>query len=884
MGRVIARYLFFILALFASIASFSQSQVLGKITNNSGETLPGVSILLKNNEGKIVTYAIATSEGTYTLILEEGSYSIEANLLGYKKQSLNLTIGNNQKLIQDFILQPFGEELKEVIIEYEQPVKLRGDTLVFDAKSYTKGTEAVVEDLLKNIPGITIAKDGTIRYNDKPIEKIMVEGDDLFNKGYSILTRNMPNKPLDKVEVLQNYSSNKLLKGIEESSAVALNLTLQDKYKSLWFGNIEVGYGERNRYLANGSLMNFTNNYKTFFTTSFNNAGYDRIGNPDAMVSNSVDLESIGYGYRAAQVMNIGFKVPRLDEERARFNNAEMATLSTIFPLGDKGKLKLLGFMGFDEQDAYQDRFSVTDFNGTYFENTEVNDSRNKISRTFTNALINYDLSATQMLQASTTISGGKSNFRNNYIFNGTGTRETLETRNTYFDQKATYTHKWKERNVVLFKTRFFTDRLPQNYGINDYLLGDLFQYEGITAIGNDAKASKEYAGVQADFKLKQKNGDLINFAVGLDHNNDNLATTFSLYNEGATITPEGYQSDATFRTDDIYAKSGYSYKFKDVSLGASVDVHQFYNYFENKEGQIKKQNPFLVNPSLYATWQIKPDNTVGASYNYNISNTDLLQVNDAYMLTSSRGFSRGLGYFSQLQSSSTSLYFTTKHYLNRYQFSFGLDYSKQNDVIAYRSLLDQNTSLSEAFIMEGGNRLGARISGHYIVRPLKGTIKFAADAGRVVYFNRINNSGLRQNTIYNQEFVFGWTSNFKGPFNFNCETQWDYLQVKSDNTFKNTTKYSFINIQYVFSERFNLQLNTEHYNFGGMDRYNNYFFSDLTARYNFAKDKYSIGIDARNLFDTKSFTTYNVSDIGYSVNQYRLLPRYTMLSFKFRF
>src|SRR5690606_21621089 len=199
--------------------------------------------------------------------------------------------------------------------------------------------------------------------------------DDLFNKGYSLLTRNMPSKPLDKVEVLQNYSNNKLLKGIEDSKAVALNLTVQDEYKNLWFGDLMAGYGIEERYVLSGNLMKFGEKYKAFFTTSLNNAGYERVGNISDMVYNSGDMETVGRGSSTIQTMSLSAKTARLSEDRTRINNAEMATLSTIFPLSLKTKLKLAGFLGFDELKAYQNSYSVTDFGTTYFENTESNNS-----------------------------------------------------------------------------------------------------------------------------------------------------------------------------------------------------------------------------------------------------------------------------------------------------------------------------------------------------------------------------------------------------------------------------------------------------------------------------------------------------------------------------
>jgi hypothetical protein len=875
-----------IVLFLVGFSAFSQTEINGRITATSGETLPGASVLLKDKDQKIIAFAISGNSGGYMLEASQpGDYNLEVNFLGFEKQTTLITVTTTDKTLKhDFTLKEGGEMLKEVVIEAGQPVTRKGDTLSYSAKALSTGHEVVVEDLLKNIPGITILADGTIKYGDTTVEKVMVDGDDLFNRGYSLLTKNMPTQPLDKIEVLRNYSKNKLLKGIENSDGVALNLTIDEKFRAIWFGNLTVGYGNDNRYNAKGNLMNFGKSYKNFFNFSANNAGIDNVGNINDMQYNSSDLETIGGG-RASQVMNLSNSVSRIDESRARFNNAKAAGLSSIMPLGKKAKLRLRGFAGFDELSTFQNSRTVTDFEDTYFENNEVNNSKSNIKKGYLNASINYDVSATQMLQTLSTFNLGKTDFNNNLTFNGVSTREQLETNSTYFDQQLTYTHKWKNRNVVLLKGRFLTDKLPQNYGINSYLLGNLFTYDSINAVGNNIKSSKQYAGLQADFKLKQKNGNLIAFNAGFENNNDNLATQFSLFTNNGIVNPSDFQSHSSYNVADLYAKSGYAWQIgKAAIINGSVSVHQLFNRFENKEGQAKNQNPFFVNPYLNLKWDIVPGSTLFASYTYNVSNSSIQQINDAYLLTSSRSFTKGLGDFNQLESSSANVSYTKKHYLDRYSVTTGLSYARQNDVISYRSQLDQNSAISEAFVMRGGDRVGANINTYFVIKKLKGAVAFDVRADRNVYYNIVNESALRKNIVYGQNYKLGWRSSFKSAFNFNLGTEWRYSQVKSDNTFKNTSKFSFLDLMYAVTDKLDFKAKAEHYNFGGLDKYNNYFFADLEAKYSLKKDTYSISLSGRNLFNTNVFTTYSVSDVGYSTNSYRLLPRYVMLSFTFRF
>src|SRR5690606_32631109 len=267
--------------IFYFIHIQAQTTLGGTVTDDFGEHIDNASVLVKDNEEHILQFGFTNNQGQYDIQIEnEGKFVVEVNKMGYEKSSKPLSVTPHKKQYTvDFVLQERLEVLEELVIEIDNPIQLRGDTLVYDAKTFATGREQVVEDLLKNIPGITVEKDGKIKFEDTYIEKVMVGGDDLFNRGYAILTKNMPNQPLDKVEVLRNYSNNKLLKGVEESGRVALNLTIDEEYQNIWFGDITAGYGlvSENRYDVSGNLMNFSKKYKNFLTYGLNNVGADRV-------------------------------------------------------------------------------------------------------------------------------------------------------------------------------------------------------------------------------------------------------------------------------------------------------------------------------------------------------------------------------------------------------------------------------------------------------------------------------------------------------------------------------------------------------------------------------------------------------------------------------
>lgn len=218
--------------------------------------------------------------GKYILKNEKtGQFVLIASAMGFEQKSVAISLENETKTLE-FVLLPKATELKEIIIESKRPCTIKNDSIIFNADSYKQGNEQTVEDLLKKIPGLNIDANGTIKVGNQEIDKVMIDGDDMFEKGYKILTKNMPVNPIDKVQLLQNYSNNKHLKGIENSTKVALNLTLKEDAKRVWFGNMQAGYGviSVNRYEFRSNLMNFGKKNKYYFLTNLNNTGNDATG------------------------------------------------------------------------------------------------------------------------------------------------------------------------------------------------------------------------------------------------------------------------------------------------------------------------------------------------------------------------------------------------------------------------------------------------------------------------------------------------------------------------------------------------------------------------------------------------------------------------------
>lgn len=882
----------FIIFFFIIVPSiiFSQNKISGYIFDINNQPIISASIILKDNTGKIITYTYTDELGKYELKTEKlGQFVLIASSMGFEQKSIDLTFGNKKETKTiDFILNPKVTELKEIILETKRPITIKNDTIVFNADSFKQGNEQVVEDLLKKIPGLNIDADGTIKVGNQEIEKVMIDGDDFFEKGYKIVTKNMPVNPIDKVELYQNYSNNKHLKGIENSNKVALNLTLKEYAKRVWFGNIQAGYGlvSENRYEVRGNLMNFGKKNKYYFLTNLNNIGEDATGDINHLIRpyRFDEPASLGDDQSVNTLLSLGFDTPNLKQKRTNLNNAEMLSLNSIFTISDKVKLKTLGFLNTDEVDFFRNSLQQFSVGNTTFTNTENFIGRKTQLTGFGKIDLTYDISKTKTFEYTGKFNKTNEKNRSDLLFNNDLLNERLNANNQLFDQKVVYTNKFKESKVFLLSSRYINEKTPQNYSVNQFIFNDLF-----TENANNTKQFSEnkmqFAGIEAHLLDKKKNGDLLEIKIGNQLRIDDLNTRFELLeNDNNLSFPNGYQNNLTYTINDLYLSAKYRFKLKNFTLLTQADAHQLFNQLENFYVK-SNQNPFFFMPKIGLDWKINEKNKILTSYSYNTTNAGVLDVYSGFVQTGFRSFSKGLEEFNQLNSSSAILNYTYGSWGDKFFANTFILYSKNNDFFSTNSTIAQSFSQSEKIIIKDREFLSIYSSIDRYFKPIKSNLKINLGATKTNFKNIVNNSNLREVKNFNADYGFELRSGFRGFFNYHIGSKWNYNEIET--TIKNsfTDNMSFLDLSFMFSDKFNIQVQSERYFFGNLDKDNNkYYFLDLEARYVIKENKLTFFLSGNNLFNTETFRNYSISDINISQTEYRLMPRYVLLKMEYRF
>ncbi len=883
----------YILSYIILLISFiSQAQIKGKVINEKKTPIEFVTVVLKKaTDSSFVAYSRTNANGFYTLkSKDKGNFLLSFSLLGYKKQEQIVVVLNDTKIINNIILKEETVSLNEVIIRAKLDIVQKKDKIVFNAKAFAQGNEEVVEDLLKKIPGLTVEADGTIKIGDQEVEKVMIDGDDFFGRGYKLLTKNMPANPIDEIELLQNYSNNHLLKGIEESERVALNLTLKEDAKRIWFGNMILGYdahSKENRYYAKGNLMNFGKKHKYYFLTNLNNIGYNATGDINHLIRpiRTNEPASIGDNQNISSLIGLSANPPNFKRSRTTFNNSEILSLNAIFNPTEKLKIKTLGFFNWDEQDFFRNRINKVSLNNFSFTNIENYQLQNKKRIGFGKIDLIYNLSKKQMIEATTKYQNSNFTSASELTFNNQSTVENLNSFEALFDQKINYTNKLKNNKVFLITGRFINEKVPQNYSVNQFLLENLFPSTNTNNISQMLAQKMTFVGFEAHLLNRKENNNLLEFKIGNSFRKDVLNSQFSLLENNIVLdNPADYQNQLNYLVNDLYASAKYQYSFEKIMFTGSLGMHQLFNTLkQNSEKQTEQ--PFFVNPGLALDWKINNKNRIKTSYGQNKTNAGVLNVYTNSVLTNFRNFNNGTGNFNQLDASALTFNYRLGNWSDRFFANTIFIYTKNHDFFSTNTQINQNFTQTEAVVIKDRELFIANTSVDYFFKKLESNLKLKLGYMQSEFKNVVNNSELREVNSVNYNYGFEYRTAFEGVFNYHIGTKWTVNQIETPGIINSfTNNVSFLDVSFVFNDKFNINFQTERYFFGNLETDNTYYFLDFDARYTIKKNKLTLAISGKNLLNIEIFKTFSISDISTSTTEFRLLERFVLLKTEYRF
>lgn len=265
--------------LLQSVNLFAnQRNLKGSVQDSLGVPLQSASVaLLDPQDSTLVGFSITNQQGSYTLTaIRDGDYLLQVALMGYYTYYKPVTVAATTDAdlgIQALQLNKEAAILDAVIVSGEKiPVRVKGDTLEYNAGSFKVKPDAVVEDLLKKMPGIQVDKNGNIAAMGKQVTKILVDGKEFFGDDPKVATKNLPADAVDKIQSFDKKSDASLFSGIDDGQREqTLNVILKDGKKTGYFGEAKAGGGYPAQYEGQLKAFKFRQKSQLAAMGMFNN-------------------------------------------------------------------------------------------------------------------------------------------------------------------------------------------------------------------------------------------------------------------------------------------------------------------------------------------------------------------------------------------------------------------------------------------------------------------------------------------------------------------------------------------------------------------------------------------------------------------------------------
>jgi hypothetical protein len=229
----------------------------------SKQAIGGATVtLLKKKDSSLVSFTMTDNKGSFILDhLSDDDYRLLLTHINYHNRSLFFSISDKNKEVDlgNAIMYDLAQVLAEVTVTAEAPpVTLIGDTIQYNAGSFKTPPNANVEQLLKNMPGLKVEKDGSITAQGQKVNRVLVDGKEFFGTDPKIATKNLPADAVDKVQAYDRLSDAAQLTGIDDgNSEKTLNLKLKKEKKKGLFGKVNAGGGTDGRYEGKFNMNSF---------------------------------------------------------------------------------------------------------------------------------------------------------------------------------------------------------------------------------------------------------------------------------------------------------------------------------------------------------------------------------------------------------------------------------------------------------------------------------------------------------------------------------------------------------------------------------------------------------------------------------------------------
>ncbi len=878
MNKIIYSLLFFV-----CLSSTLFSQIKGIVKDDKGLAVSNANVIVLDSVKEVEAFAITNKLGEFeitdfklgnkTIQIKKPIFSPYEEEILIDKQGFDLGIFTLQK--EDAI------GLKEVIVKATDNF-YKKDTTVFDAAKYRTGKEMNVEDLIKNIPGASVDKDGRIKIGKKDVQAVLVEGDDLFDKGYSILTQAMTDQSVAKIQVINNHTKNKLTKDIYKSDALAINLILDDKAKDQWSGSAllsSTSYIE-NKQQVRLNLMNFSKKRKLFALFNYNTIGFDEMKGVDYLIGNK---STSAYSFDKAEnvtslpnLANLYQSNYQFEDNRTNFNNDKIGVLNYVTNF-KKSKLQILGIYNRIQKNNYIDEVESYNDNEIEFVNKQNSHWNKKVSNYFAKVEWNKEISANSNFSFVNRSYFLDEDNANNFLFNDSSIKLNGYNHTNSIESQGIYTNKLDSSRLITIVANHLYQNRPYQFTETNPIFSEIYNNPTLVHLNQNIHNNQQLFGVKGSFFKKLSEKESYYISVGTNYQNIKLNSIFSGYNQdfSSEYKLDNSSNKLNFEQFKTYLDPTYEKEWKSFKLKASFPL-EYYTTTIRNEG-VLDNHQFKVAPQVNFTYEKRKFGQLSFNYNYSVVPTSFDAYYQELIYKGNRQFTKNnILNYELFGGSIFSLNYSKSRGMNN-GIELRFMYQIQNKSIGYNSLFTKNYTTNEQVVVDGMEMISPSFTYKYFLLPIKSKIQFRTTYS-LIKSSVIVNDKLIRNSFSGYNFELETKSGFTGIWNYELGASLMYNLSKNKlNSYHYNNFNAYSNVYFILTKQTTLDINYEYYNFGGQNQASTNFL-DVKINHQFQKSKIKFFIKGNNLLNNKSIKRTIISPVNERYFTQRLLPLHILV------
>lgn len=283
------------------------------------DPLPDVNIQLYSlPDTSFIEGTVSDKKGVFRLYpMNPGNYLIRASFLGYEtiEKKVNIPAYRKEVYGGTLMMKPSSIVLDETVIKAElQKMKMSGDTLVYNTGAFKTSEGAVLQDLVRQLPGLELdEKSGKMNFHGKEITQILLNGKEFFADS-KVALNNMPVDALKEVKVYEQQSDKEQMTGVSDGKKkTVMDVKTKKDLTDGLMGDVSALKGSGDMYGAKMSLNKFVGKWRM---SLYGDLGkLPRYGNfISDMADNPAQMKDIGF--------SLGTEIKKLNlNVSASYNN-----------------------------------------------------------------------------------------------------------------------------------------------------------------------------------------------------------------------------------------------------------------------------------------------------------------------------------------------------------------------------------------------------------------------------------------------------------------------------------------------------------------------------------------------------------------------------------